>query len=106
MVLRYATHQAVSIAANQGMEDLCAAQDSFPPKDAVKRKTRLRDELFQDLMKVSLAANNIMAHAHTSSFCLVPTYKSGFCMFHLFRNISALCQALYALVACDTIKSQ
>ena len=64
----WAACQAVAcIAANEGLEDegLCAACDRVPSKDAVRRKTRLRDELFQDLMKVCLPATTLVtAKAH------------------------------------------
>lgn len=47
----------MSVAANEGLEGLCAHGDSLPSKGAMRRKTRLRDELFQDLMKVCFSAS-------------------------------------------------
>ena len=105
MVLRYATTHRCVIAASEGLQDLCAVRDSFPSRDAIKRKTGLRDELFQDLMKVCLAANKITAHAHTSSLCLLRTYESGFCMLSSVLKLHRA-KCCYALVAGNTMKSQ
>ena len=57
-------------AANEGVEGLCAAHDSVLLTDVLRRKTRLRDKLFQDLMKVCISANNVTAKA-----LRVPWYK-------------------------------
>ena len=56
--------------ANEGVEGLCAAHDSVALTDVLRRKTRLRDKLFQDLMKVGIPANNVTAKA-----LRVPWYK-------------------------------
>ena len=66
MVWRYAACQGVaSVVANEGLEDevRIVAGNSLPSKDAMRRKTRLRDELFQDLMKVCRPATIIKAKA-------------------------------------------
>lgn len=47
----------MSVAGNEVMEGLVAGHSNVPSKDAMKRKTRLRDELFQDLMKVCIHAS-------------------------------------------------
>lgn len=42
-----------SVAGDEGgLKHLGTAGDSPPSKDAMRKKTRLRDQLFQDLMKV------------------------------------------------------